>query len=842
MKKLVFSILFALGVLAAHAQTSIGVGVHRVVAENETFNVTFTIKGDKQAENFSWEPGEGFEFVWGPSKGRSVSTKTVNGKTMTSAESTYTYTLRAVSVGKFTVPRASAKVAGHMIYSNPVEVEVVPSKSSSQQSSGGTQQNTAKKATESAKPLILKMEVDRTKTVVGEPLTVTFKLYSRVSVIAFDGFYPPSFSGFKSQELTSSSGVDFSRELYEGEIYEMAEIVRYRLFPQRQGKIEISPAELICTVSDRMGFHHYRVASEGLTVNVLELPSGAPESFGDGIGQFTISARLSSDEIKTHEVGSLFVTISGEGNVAFLEAPKVNFPSDMEVYDVKSEDRIDKSGLSGSKTFEYPFIPRSHGDFVIGPIEYSFYDTEAGKYVTISAPAMNLTVEKGSETAAAGPVMVSGVLQKDVATLGKDIRFINLDDDLAPKGDLFVLSLSFWILTLLILIAGLAVWFVLRKMNARKGDVVGTKKRKATKMAFRRLRIAESFLKQNLQGAFYEELHKAMLGYVADKLSMPLADLSRERISEVLASRGVSNDIVERFVALVDACEYARYSPDAGSQAMSEHYEDALDVISSIDSEIKTTKGMKKMYVGLLLFILPVSANASVDSLWNAANKAYIDGHWEEAVGGYEKISDQGYESPALYCNIGNAAFKSGDLSKAILNYERALKLDPSYEDAAYNLELASSQVQDKIESIPEFFLKRWFKEIAFIMGSDAWAVLFLVFLLLTVGLVLFFVFARTKAGRVTGFSVGILTLLLAIASLSFSIWQRNSYMAEDEAVVMVPYVSAKSSPSVGSAQELFILHEGTKVKVIDKVAGWNNIELSDGRQGWVPASDIEII
>lgn len=845
MKRIVLLMAMALSVVVARAQTEIGVDVHKVVSQNETFNVTFTVEGGNQADDFAWAPGDGFELIYGPSRGRSVSTRTINGKTTTSAKSTFTYALRALTPGKYTIPAASAMVGSKKIYSTPVDVEVVASSSSSAASASSSRQSGSQRAKDNSKSLMLKIAVDRTDVVVGEPVTVTFRLYSRVSVISFDGFYPPSFTGFKAQELSSSGNIDFSREVYEGEIYEVADIIRYRLFPQQQGRLSISPAELICVVSDRMGFHHYRTMSQEVVINVSELPKGEPEFFGDGIGKFTMSARLASDSMKSHEVGSLFVTVSGEGNVAFLEAPKVSFPPDMEVYDVKSEEKLSQSGLAGSKTFEYPFIPRSHGDFVIGPIEYSYYDTSAGKYVTITAPAMTLKVEKGMEQSSSGPVMVSGVMRKDVENLGSDIRFINMNDHgLAEKGSFFVLSLPFWILTVLIVMIGFVVWFVLRKVMARRKDVVGAKKRKATKMAFKRLRQAEIFLKQNLYSAFYEELHKALLGYVADKLNMPLSSLSRENISEALSTRGVPAEQVDQFVGLLDACEFARYAPDSGTEAMSAHYDDALDVISSIDSNLKTVKNMKKVYVGAVLMFLSFSASAqsAADSLWSAANNAYLDGNWQAAAQTYEKIAETGLESAALYCNTGNAYFKSGSVPKAILNYERALKLDPSYEDARHNLELLNSQIQDKMESIPEFFLTSWMKSLGRLMSSNAWAVMFLVFLLLTVSLALFFVFARTSAGRITGFSVGLLTLLVAIFSLSFSIWQKNEYLADDSAIVMAPVVTAKSSPSADANQELFVLHEGTKVKVIERVGEWSNIELSDGRQGWVPAGELEII
>ena len=209
--------------------------------------------------------------------------------------------------------------------------------------------------------------------------------------------------------------------------------------------------------------------------------------------------------------------------------------------------------------------------------------------------------------------------------------------------------------------------------------------------------------------------------------------------------------------------------------------------------------------------------------------------------GAYHPPRD-GLESAALYCNTGDAYFKEGNVPMAILFYERALKLDPSYSDARYNLELMNSMIQDRIDPVPDFILKVWAKDICYIMDSDAWAACFLVLLAMTLGLVLLFLLAPTAAGRRAGFFTGIVTLLLAVASLSFSIWQKNDYMSADEAIVMRPVTSVKSSPSAEASKDLFILHEGTKVTILDSVGSWNNIELADGRQGWIPSADIAII
>ena len=866
MKKLLFTLLAAMTALASNAQTDIKVEVHRVVEVGEQFNVTFIIEGEDKVTDFTWEPSSDFQLLWGPQKGQSSSVQIVNGNMTKSVQSTYSYILKANNVGKFTIPSAVAKVKKNEITSSPVSIEVVAARQNSSQGATSGQQQQSRPRQQGgvqAGDIFLAMSLDRTNVVVGEPIIATLKIYQRVNIAGFEGVTFPTFNGFWSQELEAPTNIEFARETYEGQIYNAALLRKFVLIPQQAGQVTIDPAELICLVNIRVSsggtsifdgfFDDYRtvrqkVASKPVRVNVSALPSGAPASFGGGVGSFTISAKLSKDVVKTHEAASLIVTVSGRGNVSLLEAPKVSFPPDMEVYDTKISDKVDKGGLSGSKTYEYPFIPRSYGDFVIEPVKYTYYDVNQKRYVTLQTQPINLTVEKGNE-AESGPVIVSGVTRKDVQNLGSDIRFINIKkSELTGKGTFFVGTASFWIITMVLVILAVLCWAIFRKMAARKADVAGTKNRKATKMAMKRLHLAGTFLKQNLYTAFYEELHKALLGFVSDKLNMPVAELSRDRISESLAERGVAQGSIDTFIGILDACEFARYAPDAGNEAMTAHYNSAIETISSIDSNMKTSKPSSKAAYVMIMFMLAVPSvmtaqeDSFVDSLWNSANNAYVEGLWEDAISGYDMIAGLGLESAALYCNTGNAYFKSGNISKAILNYERALKLDPSYEDARYNLELSNNMIQDRIDPVPDFILKVWAKDLCWLMDSDGWAVAFIIMFALMLAMILLFVLSPSVAGRRTGFFTGIVFLLLAVMSLSFSLWQKNDYMKADKAIVMRPVSSVKSSPSSEASQDLFVLHEGTKVDILDQVGSWSNIELADGRQGWIRTFDIEKI
>ena len=861
MKKLSLTLIVILQTVLMSAQ--LRVEVPDVVSLDEQFNVTFIYEGANSPSGFEWTQGDDFQLVWGPQQGRSTSVQIINGKRTRTDQFTYTYILTPRKTGTFQIPAATVTVKGETYTAGPVSITVVSQGASAQtQQSGGGQPATDI----SDDNLFLSLTFSKKTVVVGEPIVATLKLYQRVNIAGFEDARFPAFNGFWNQEIESPSNIEFHRESLNDRIYNAALLRKYILIPQQSGKLVIDPAELVCLVNIRTVssgsvsifdefFDEYRtvrkrISTPSTTINVAPLPSGAPASFKGGVGQFSITASLSKDSLRTHDAASLIVTITGKGNVSLLEEPDVVFPPDFEVYDTKVSESIDKAsgGISGSKTYEFPFIPRSAGDFAIAPVKYSYYDISSRKYVTIETPMIPFSVAKGNEADASSPVVAQGVTRRGVKDLNQDIRFINTKDmRLAPKGEFFVGSAMFWVVIALVAVLAAAVYFLLRLLAARRADIAGTKTRGATKMARKRLHKASEYLSQNIYSAFYEELHKALMGYVSDKLNMPVADLSKERIAEALSGNGVPVEVTDRFVAIVDACEFARYSPDSGNAAMSAHYRDAVDVISSIDSYMKSKKktSAAKAVAFLLLLSFPVTghaADAYVDSLFNAGNEAYSGGMWEDAVSAYTAVENLGLESPALYCNLGNAWYKSGDIARAMLYYERALKLDPSYSDARYNRTVVSDFVQDRIEPVPEFILKTWVRDLCYALDSDTWAVAGLVFLAVTAAALLLLVLSSSLALRRTGFFSGIVFFLLAVMSVTFAFWQKSDYMRKDGAIIMTPVVSVKSSPSSEASTDLFILHEGTKVIIIDEVGEWRNIELADGRQGWMRSADMDII
>ena len=879
MKRIITALIVALYATAAFAQTSISVDAHKVVGVDERFNVVFEVEGENSPSNFTWSPGDDFQLVWGPQKGTSSSVSIINGKVSKSSKSSFTYILLPKKTGTFTLPAATATVKGETISSKSITIQVVQNgagqSSGSSSSSGGSGSSSSGSGSSSSREaasgedVFMRLNLSKTNVVVGEPITATLSLYQRANIVGFENARFPSFDGFWSQETETPSNIEFHRESLGDNIYNAAVLRRYVIIPQKSGNMTIDPAEIVCLINvlrpgrssgsifDSFFGEEYvtvkkRVSTRAVTVKVSPLPAGAPASFSGGVGNYSISARLSKDSLKVHDAASLIVTVSGKGNVSLIEAPKLSFPPDFETYDVKTTQNTDKSGTTGSKTFEYPFIPRSYGDFTLPPLKYSYYDVNSKKYATVSTDSLRIKVAKGNQTATTtlepGQNQLT-VDRKGVKNLGEDIRFIRTKAPSFTEDKGFLVGRPlYWIILALLALAAFAIWLTMRKAAAMRADVRGTKNRKATKMALKRLKLAGEFMSKGLQTAFYEELHRALLGFVSDKLSMDMAEQNKENIAAALASRGISEGLANEFTDLLDACEYARYAPSTGSEQMSAHYEKAVDVITAIDSNMKKTTSSPGAAAFLIAFALMIPSLSKAepmsypDSLWNEGVAAYSAGRWNDAAVAWEGIYDAGIRGSELYYNLASAYFKLGETGKAILFYERALKEDPSDKDVRYNLEFARGMTQDRIEDVPEFILKTWIKKATYLFSSDLWAVLSILFFAGALALLLLFLLGSSSGARRTGFFTGIAALLIAVFCFASASSQRADASRKDEAIVMRPVSSVKSSPSSDSAKDLFILHEGTKVKILDEVDLWMNIELSDGRQGWIATKDIEII
>ena len=605
----VFVVLLLLLGSAVFAQNTFVVDAPRVVGQDEAFRVVFTADGE--IADFQTPQFTGLEVLAGPSQSKMMSSQYINGKSSKKVEISYTYIVRPVAEGVAKISAASATIGGKVYTTKEMQVEVVKGAASnggSQQQQGqitGDAQQTKQKSSSevSSKDVFLQLSFSKTKVVKGEPIIATLKLYTKVGIAGFEDIKFPVFDGFWSQEIETPQNINFVRENVDNQIYSAAVLRKYVLLPQQTGDLEIKPAEMICQVQvmtsprGRSIFDDFfdqgyqivkkRVNSGNAKIKVSPLPAGAPATFGQGVGNFSLKVELSRDSVKAHEAGSVIVTVQGTGNLNLIEAPKVQLPADFELYDVKTSNSYSygANGISGSKSFEYPFIPRSEGVFEIPPVEYSYYDIKQGKYVTLKSEPVEIKVAKGDGVAAG--TLVQGISKQSVASLGEDIRYILQGAaGLGRKGHFFVGSWIFFVLLALLIAVYAVLYWALKKRAKLKGDVVRTRNKKANKVARTRLKLAKSYMEQNLRSPFYEEVHKALLGYISDKLAIQFADMQRDTIKETMAAKKVSEANIAAFLQVLEDCEMARYSFGGDQGEISQVYGKAMEIISALEDEL----------------------------------------------------------------------------------------------------------------------------------------------------------------------------------------------------------------------------------------------------------------
>ncbi len=607
-RKIVLFLSFALLYAVSFAEsTQFTMSAPNVVRVGEQFRLSFNLN-EQGGSDLQLPDLSNFEILMGPSTSQSSSFQMINGRTTQSVSISYMYVLRAKAEGTFTIRPASIKIDGKVFESNSLQIQVVkgqaqPQQQQGNQSSGGGQDAGSGVQNISKDELFVKVDISRSQVYKGEQIIATVKLYvsPNVPVRGFNDVKLPSYEGFWTQEIEVPNQVNFTREVYDNKIYQVGVLKKTILFPQQTGSIRIDPFGITCIVQQRVRrqrsffddfFDNYRdveakVTSDPVTVRVKDLPP-APAGFGGGVGNLTYTATIDKEQLKSNEAATLKIVVSGSGNLNLIEAPKVEFPTDFEVYDPKSTERVTatEKGLSGSKAFEYLFIPRYAGDFTIPALTFSYFNPSTQQYETRSAGPFNLKVEKGNEEQ--GATVVSSISKEDVRFIGKDIRFIKQNKEkLKSKGYTFFGTPSFYLLYLLGIAAFAVVYFVYRKKARENANLALMRNKKANKMARKRLKEADGFLKSNSAEKFYESVLKAIWGYLSDKLVIPVADLNRDNALAALAQRQIQADAIEELRKVIDDCEFARYAPSAFSGTLSDVYERAANIMGKIEKQIK---------------------------------------------------------------------------------------------------------------------------------------------------------------------------------------------------------------------------------------------------------------
>lgn len=580
--------------LEAYAPSLVGVG--------EQFRLVYTI--NKQPTSFNQPEIKDFEILAGPSTSQSTSVQVINGRVSQSETITFTYILEASKEGKFTITPASAIIGSTEYKSQSLNIEVIKQSNNSQQQSQGNvqQEQTETRGDVPNSDLFVIVDVNRRSSFIGEPVIATLKVCTRINVAQYVDAKFPAFNGFWSQEIETPSNFSYQRENINGKIYYTGVIKKFILFPQKNGNLEIDPFELEVLYQQKGNSsqsifddffgstetYRKRLVSKPFTIAVKELPSNAPESFKGGVGNFKIEPVFDKKNVKTNEAITLKLKISGEGNVKLIETPKIEFPSGFEVYDPKVSDKVVNSanGTSGYKLFEYVAIPRSPGNFKIPPIEFTYFNPQKAQYVTLKSKEFELNVSSDGTTASNASSYTYS--KEDIKFIGKDIRFIKTGKlGVKPYAGYFVGSGMFYLTIILILVAFGALIYLMSKHQKEISNIMLIKNKKANKVARKRLQVAESHLKTNNRELFFEEIHKAMWGYLSDKLSIPVSKLTSETARLEMSARSMDETDIEEFMRIIGVCEYARFAPSTEISEMSSLYNSAIELISQFEQNLK---------------------------------------------------------------------------------------------------------------------------------------------------------------------------------------------------------------------------------------------------------------
>ena len=612
--KISLTALFVLAIFSASAAEKVTFEANSplMVAVGEAFRVEFTLNAEPDADSFKAPSFEGFDVIAGPSVSTGSSIQYINGSISKSFSYGITYVLLPQAAGNVTIGAAEAKVDGTAYRTKPLPIEIVNEGDASrarqqpQGRTGGSGDAQASAQGQVAKDdILLRAVVSRSSVYKNEPLHVAFKLYTRVPYVNIVPESAPSFNGFWSQDLTDPNSARVGRETYNGKVYETRVLYDYLLYPQQVGSLTIDPVDMTVVaqvvVQSRNADPFFgdgrevfnvprKVQSQRATVTVKPLPSGAPSSFSGAVGRFTMDTQLPSERIAANSGATFTVKISGTGNLTFVQAPKLPLPTSFEQYNVKTTESINTSatGISGYRQFEYPFIARAEGTYDIEPIEFTYFDPQRVQYVTLRSKPLTLEITPDARGGGDAVVMQGrGMSKEEVKMLGQDIRFIKLGGaQLRSERVPFIFSAAYWILLLGVLALFTMIYVALRKQIRESQNVALVRGKRANKVAVQRFRAAKRYMEEQNRHAFYEEMLRALWGYMSDKFNIPVANLTKENVREELHKRGVSSEDSQRFTDIITQCDEAQYSP-VETARMNDVYSEGVNLISRIESVIK---------------------------------------------------------------------------------------------------------------------------------------------------------------------------------------------------------------------------------------------------------------
>ena len=851
--------------VAAYAQTLTGSAPSHV-SVGEQFRLTYTVNTQNVSDFRAGNIPDEFEVLIGPNRSMQSSYQMINGHTSSSSSITYTYIVVATKNGSFTIPAAHVVVGGKSIASNTLKITVSGTPQNQSNGGSGRRQRDDEGAELrdagsriSGSDLFIKVSANKRRVYEQEPILLTYKVYTLVSLTQLEGKMP-DLKGFHTQEVELPQQKSFKVETVNGRPYRTVTWSQYVMFPQITGKLQIpsltfngivvqqnrniDPFEAFFNGGSGYIEVKKQIQAPGIEIQVDPLPQ-RPSNFSGAVGRFNISAQVDKTDVKANDPVSLRVIVSGTGNLKLIKQPEVLFPKDFDKYDAKITDKtkLTANGLEGSMIYDILAVPRHQGKYEIPPIEFTYFNTATKKYETVKSEGFTLNVAKGSGSSSVNDF--TG--QEDLQLLNKDIRHIKTGDTRQHSLDDFFFGSTGYVVSIILLaLVFVSLFVIFRQRAIENANITKRRAGKANKVATKRLKKASRLMEENKPGEFYDEVLRALWGYVGDKLNIPVEQLSHDNISMRLSERNVDENTITQFIGALDECEFERYAPGDPKGNMNKVYEKAMTAIEKIEDTMKK-KGKKSAQTMRMILLISISLAScliplSSHALTKAdADSSYVHGEYQQAIKEYESLLKNG-ASADLYYNLGNAYYRTENITKAVLNYERALLLSPSDRDIRFNLQMARSKTIDKITPEQEMFFITWYRSLVNLASVDGWARTALWALALAIVLALLYLFSDRIWLRKVGFFGALFLIAIFVFSNIFAHQQKELLVNRKGAIVTASSVTVKSTPDK-KGTDLFILHEGTKVTITDSsMREWKGVRLADGKEGWIETKQIELI
>ena len=908
-------IFFILTAILSSAQTSFTARAPQTVGVNEGFTVNY-ILNNGQPSNFQPPQVSGARIVAGPSTSRSSSTTIINGKMTSSSSVTFSFTLIASKEGSVSLTPAKVVSNGQTYTSNSLKIQVVNNPTTAQrrqnqqqqsydpfaafrsqrqqqnnqqqqrsyqQQNQSNQQSQNKEVQIDDKAMFVRAIPSKTDVVKGEEVIITYKLYTLLPVSEYQIEKIPSSNGFWIEVLDRQSNPHLTVENYNGQRYQVADLRKVIVYPQKGGILTIKPMSLsvVAHIATRQRqqfstgdpfFDQFlndpffssfqtsyqsvkkKIYTNSITFNVKELPN-KPDNYCGGIGNFSVSGDISTKQAKAYEPFYLTYTLSGRGNLTLINNLPLDLPDEFQLSDPEITDNIqrDASGLSGTRTFRYLIIPRVEGKFRIPDLLISYYDVEKGAFDTLSLSGYDIQVAKGDVSSDFANQLDARLKYRNMKIKsGVNVSSLDKEYHIFDKVGLYIIPF----ILVLILTVGMFLYARYKRLSA---DIVSVKMKKSTKIAVKRLKKAKKFLDNGEMEIFEDETAVALWNYLEDRFKMSKTDLSIQGCKDELLLFGTDTQTVEKLGTILDRCQYLRFSQDKEATADITLYNDAVDVISSIEEQMKNLKKAQKQNSknkknknttigreihipnGLSLFLILISLFATTSPV--SARTEQFNGKNDEKV---LQTTKQNASSTQIHgkeisknklsakelCRTADSCFKASDYASAILYYEKALKLSPANKDIKLNINITRSRLVGDTYIMPDFILVRWIKHLSGLLPLPVWAVLFIA--LFASACVMFFIYFFTTNKKVLFFYLFICAFILSLSAMCAGIVRQNIMNNNSKAIIMKSNTHLRQTKNT-TAKDVIIMYKGQKITIIDDSDNkWIKAKTEDNKIGYM--------